>query len=69
MTDHPRFEPVRGSSHEAHLDYNGGRLVDAVLGLVDRWLASPRIATRCVLPPSFRRRKIEGAARLAGEVL
>jgi hypothetical protein len=35
MTDHPRFEPVRNAPDEAHLDYNGGRLVHSVLRLVD----------------------------------
>jgi hypothetical protein len=39
MTDHPRFEPVRSAPDQAHLDYNGGRLVDAILRLVECWLA------------------------------
>jgi hypothetical protein len=39
MTDHPRFEPVRRAPDQAHLDYNGGRLVDAILRLVECWLA------------------------------
>lgn len=38
MTDHPRFEPVRNAPDQAHLNYNGGRLVDWVLRLVDWWL-------------------------------
>ena len=49
MTDHPRFEPIRGAPDAAHLDYNGGRLVDAVLKLIDWWLA-PRESA----PPSAR---------------
>ena len=49
MTDHPRFEPIRGAPDEAHLEYNGGRLVDAVLKLIDWWLA-PRESA----PPSAR---------------
>jgi hypothetical protein len=39
MTDHPRFEPIRSAPDQAHLDYNGGRLVDAMLRLVECWLA------------------------------
>jgi hypothetical protein len=39
MTDHPRFEPIRSAPDLAHLDYNGGRLVDAMLRLVECWLA------------------------------
>ena len=39
MTDHPRFEPVRGEPDKAHLNYNGGGLVDCVLRLIDWWLA------------------------------
>ena len=49
MTDHPRFEPVRGAPQEVHLMYNGGRLVDAVLRLIDWWLAA-----RESVPPSAR---------------
>ena len=37
MTDHPRFEPVRSAPDQAYLGYHGGRLVNAVLGLVDWW--------------------------------
>jgi hypothetical protein len=40
MTDHPRFEPIRGTPHDAHRNYNGGRLVVSVLWLVDWWLAA-----------------------------
>jgi hypothetical protein len=39
MTDHPRFEPVRSAPGQAYLGYHGGRLVNAVLGLVDWWRA------------------------------
>jgi transposase-like protein len=37
MTDHPRFEPIQGVRDEVHLRYHGGRLVDLVLRLADRW--------------------------------
>jgi hypothetical protein len=37
MTDHPRFEPIRGARQQMHLRYHGGRLVDLVLRLADRW--------------------------------
>jgi hypothetical protein len=39
MTDHPRFEPITSAPDQAHLDYNGGRLVEAMLRLVEWWLA------------------------------
>jgi hypothetical protein len=39
MTDHPRFELVRGEPDRAHLNYNGGAVVDWVLRLIDWWLA------------------------------
>ncbi len=42
MTDHPRFEPIRSVPDLAHLDYNGGRLVDSVLRLADWWRAMRR---------------------------
>ncbi len=38
MTDHPRFEPVRGEPDVAHEAYNGGSLVSLVFRLVDYWL-------------------------------
>lgn len=44
MTDHPRFEPVRNAPDQAHLDYNGGRLVDSVLKLVGWWRVMRRSA-------------------------
>lgn len=42
MTDHPRFESIRNTPDQAHLSYNGGRLVNAVLKLVDWWRAVHR---------------------------
>lgn len=36
MTDHPRFEPMRYGSDDAHRHHHGGRVVDFVLGVVDR---------------------------------
>jgi len=41
MTDHPRFERVIGEPDKAHLNYNGGRMVDCVLRLIDWWLMRP----------------------------
>ncbi len=35
MTDHPRFESVQSSVDDAHLRYHGGRLVHALLYLMD----------------------------------
>ena len=40
MTDHPRYEPVKGPPDTAHRHYGGARLVDLVLRLVDRWRGS-----------------------------
>ena len=40
MTDHPRFEPVKGPPDTAYRHYGGGELVDVVLRLVDRWRGS-----------------------------
>jgi hypothetical protein len=40
MTDHPRFEPVKGPPDSAHRHYGGAGLVDLVLRLVDRWRGS-----------------------------
>ena len=40
MTDHPRYEPVKGPPDTAHRHYGGGGLVDLVLRLVDRWRGS-----------------------------
>ena len=37
MTDHPRYEPVKGPPDTAHRHYGGAGLVDLVLRLVDRW--------------------------------
>jgi hypothetical protein len=36
MTDHPRFEPMHYGSDDAHRHHHGGRIVDFVLGVVDR---------------------------------
>lgn len=36
MTDSPRFKPFTDNPDEAHLQYHGGRLVDALLGWADR---------------------------------
>jgi len=41
MTDHPRFEPLRGSPDTMHLRYHGGALVASVLRLADQWAARP----------------------------
>jgi len=35
--DHPRFERLKASPDRLHLAYHGGRLVDWVLRLADRW--------------------------------
>ena len=40
MTDHPRYEPVKGPPDIAHRCYGGAGLVDLVLRLVDRWRGS-----------------------------
>jgi hypothetical protein len=40
MTDHPRYEPVKGPPDTAHRQYGGAGLVDLVLRLVDRWRGS-----------------------------
>jgi hypothetical protein len=61
MTDHPRFEPIRGAPDEAHLEYNGGRLVDAVLKLID-W----RLAPREPAPPSARGHQGDGNRNMRG---
>jgi hypothetical protein len=45
MTDHPRYEPVKGPPDTAHRHYAGARLVDLVLLLVDRWRGSAGAAT------------------------
>jgi hypothetical protein len=49
MTDHPRFEPVGRAPDEAHLNYNGGGLVDWVLRLVDWWRATRKVRSPGVL--------------------
>jgi hypothetical protein len=36
--DHPRFESIEGHRESVHLAYHGGRVVELVLRLVDRWL-------------------------------
>lgn len=36
MTDGPRFQPLQGRPDDAHRSYYGGRIVDLVLGVVDR---------------------------------
>ena len=41
MTDYPRYEPVKGPPDVAHRGYHGGRVVDLVFHLVDRWRAMP----------------------------
>ena len=47
MTDHPRFEPVKGEPDVAHQAYYGGALVSLVLRLFDRWRGRPqKITTR-----------------------
>ena len=40
MTDHPRYETVKGPPDTAHRHYGGAGLVDLVLRLVDRWRGS-----------------------------
>ena len=42
MTDHPRFEPVKGDPAVAHEAYHGGRLVSLVFRLVDGWRGRAR---------------------------
>ncbi len=42
MSDHPRFEPVKGEPHVAHEAYYGGALVSLVFRLVDRWMGRRR---------------------------
>ena len=42
MTDHPRFEPVKGEPDVAHEAYYGGSLVSLVFRLVDRWRGRTR---------------------------
>jgi hypothetical protein len=37
MTDHPRFEPVRGAPESAYRRYHGAPLVGLVFRLADRW--------------------------------
>lgn len=37
MTDHPRFEPVTCRPEQAHRQHYGGRLVDLVFSVMDRW--------------------------------
>jgi hypothetical protein len=44
MTDHPRYEAVKGPPDTAHRHYGGGALVDLVLRLVDRRRGSARAA-------------------------
>ena len=62
MTDHPRFEPITGAPDVAHLDYNGGRLVDAVLRLLD-WGLTARVSA----PPSARGHEGDGSKSKRGE--
>jgi hypothetical protein len=45
MTDHPRYEAVKGPPDTAHRHYGGGALVDLVLRLVDRRRGSAGAAT------------------------
>jgi hypothetical protein len=47
----PRFEPIRSALDQAQPDYNGGRLVDMMLSLVECWL--PMSESR---PPGLRGR-------------
>jgi hypothetical protein len=37
MTDHPRFETVKGPPDKVHQHYYGGQLVGLVFCLIDRW--------------------------------
>ena len=39
MTDAPRFQQVGATPDDAHRHYHGGRLVDLVLSIADRWKA------------------------------
>jgi hypothetical protein len=45
MTDHPRYEAVKGPPDTAHRHYGGGALVDLVFRLVDRWRGGAGAAT------------------------
>jgi hypothetical protein len=40
MTDHPRYEPVKGPPDTARRHYGGAGLVDRLLRLDDRWRGS-----------------------------
>jgi hypothetical protein len=42
MTDHPRFELVKGAPDVAHEAYHGGSLVSLVFRLIDGWRGRPR---------------------------
>jgi hypothetical protein len=48
MTDHPRFEQVKGEHDVAHEAYYGGSVVSLVFRLVDRWKGGPRKMQRTV---------------------
>jgi hypothetical protein len=50
MTDHPRFEPLKGSPETMHFRYHGGTLVGAVLGLADQWRLRRSLAQPWSLP-------------------
>jgi hypothetical protein len=42
MTDYPRFQPVKDAPDVAHRGYFGGCLVDLVLWIIDRRMATLR---------------------------
>lgn len=45
MTDHPRYEQVKGPPDTAHRHYGGAGLVELVFSLTDRWRGSAGAAT------------------------
>src|SRR5262245_21587727 len=50
MTDHPRFEPLKGSPESMHLRYHGGALVAWVLWLGEQWALRRSAAEPWSLP-------------------
>jgi hypothetical protein len=52
MTDHPRFEQVKGEPDLAHEAYHGGSVVSLVFRLVDQWRGGPHKTQRAVGQPA-----------------
>ena len=65
--DHPRFEKLEAPPDRLHLAYHGGRLVDWVLRLADRWCNVCRVHAGCIRDPERAASECAESGRSSGQ--